>query len=100
VPVSTGGGGEPLWSRDGKRIFYRTEGRLIAATVSTFPSLAVTARDSVLAGPFAADLFHPNYDVAPDGRCFVMIRPVEADRHVVLVVNWLEELRRRTGAGR
>ena len=100
VPVSTGGGGEPLWSRDGKRIFYRTEGRLIAATVSTSPSLAVTARDSVLAGPFAADLFHPNYDVAPDGRSFVMIRPVEADRHVVLVVNWLEELRRRTGAGR
>ena len=100
VPVSTGGGGEPLWSPDGVRIFYRTGGRLMAATIATSPALAVTARDSVLAGPFVADSYHPNYDVTPDGKSFVMIRPLDGDRHVVMVVNWIEELRRRTGGSR
>ena len=47
-------------------------------------------------GPYATDVYHANYDVAPDGRSFVMIRPVEENRHVVMVVNWIEELRRRT----
>ena len=97
VPVSAGGGGEPLWSRNGARIFYRAGTRLMAAAITTSPALAVTARDSIFAGPYATDVYHPNYDVAADGRTFVMIRPVEDGRHVVMVVNWLQELRRRTG---
>jgi Periplasmic component of the Tol biopolymer transport system len=97
VPVSAGGGGEPLWSRDGSRIFYRAGTRMMVATVATSPVLAVTARDSVFEGPFATDVYHPNYDVAADGRTFVMVRPVEEGRHVVMVLNWLQELRRRTG---
>jgi hypothetical protein len=46
------------------------------------------------------DPWHPNYDVAPDGRSFVMLRPVESNRQLVLVVNWIEELRQRTGGSR
>jgi hypothetical protein len=69
----------------------------MAATISTSPSLAVTARASLFEGPYATDVYHANYDVAPDGRSFVMIRPVEENRHVVMVVNWIEELRRRAG---
>lgn len=34
--------------------------------------------------------------VAPDGKSFVMLRPVEEHRQLVMVVNWIEELRRRT----
>jgi hypothetical protein len=44
-------------------------------------------------------MWHPNYDVAPDGKSLVMLRPVEEHRQLVMVVNWIEELRRRT-AGR
>ena len=80
VPVSTDGGGEPLWSRDGKRLFYRSDAKLIAATVVASPSLAVTGREPLFEGPFATDLYHPSYDVAADGQSFVMIRPVEENR--------------------
>jgi serine/threonine-protein kinase len=98
VPVSVGGGGEPLWSRDGKRLYYRTGAKLIAATVATVPSLAVTAREVLFEGPYATDVYHPNYDVAPGGG-FVMVRPVEEGRQLVVAVNWSQELRRRVGGG-
>jgi len=99
VPVSTGGGGEPLWSRDGKHLYYRNGARLFAATIVAVPSLAVTARDLLFEGPFATDQYHPNYDVAPGGG-FVMIRPVEENRQLVVAVNWSQELRQRVGGGR
>ncbi len=100
VAVSTDGGGEPLWAPDGKRLFYRTGARLMAAHIATAPSLAATARDTLFEGPYTTDPFHPNYDVAPDGKSFVMVRPVEANRQLVMVVNWIQELRQRTGGGR
>jgi Tol biopolymer transport system component len=100
VPVSAGGGGEPLWSRDGKRLFYRTGSSLIAATIATSPALAVTSRAVLFEGPFETDVFHPNYDVVMDGERFIMVRPVEANRQLVLVVSWLSELRQRTGGVR
>jgi Tol biopolymer transport system component len=100
VPVSVGGGGEPLWSRDGKRLFYRTGAKLMAATIATTPTLTVTTRETLFEGPFATDIYHPNYDVAPDGKSFVMIRPVEENRQLVMIVNWIQELRERTRGGR
>jgi hypothetical protein len=39
----------------------------------------------------------PNYDVAPDGERFLMIRSVEnvsATEQIVVVQNWFEELER------
>jgi serine/threonine-protein kinase len=96
VPVSTGGGGEPLWAPDGRRLFYRVGARLMAARIVTAPALAVTGRDTLFTGPYVTDPWHPNYDVAPDGRSFVMVQPVEANRRLVMVVNWVDELRRRT----
>ena len=96
VQVSTGGGGEPLWSRDGHRIFYRAGTGIVAATIITSPSLAVTERVPLFDGPFATDVYHPNYDVEPDDQTFVMVRPVAENRQLVLVVNWLQELRQRT----
>jgi serine/threonine-protein kinase len=97
VRVSTGGGGEPLWSPDGKRLYYRAGVALMAATVSSASAPAITRRDTLFTGRFTTSAWHPNYDVAPDGKSFVMLRPLEEHRQLVMVVNWVEELRRRTG---
>ena len=98
VRVSTGGGGEPLWSPDGRRIYYRAGAALMAAAVAASPALAITGRDTLFTGRFTTSSWHPNYDVAPDGKSFVMLRPLEEHRQLVMVVNWIEELRRRTAA--
>ena len=95
VPVSAGGGSEAVWSRDGKRLFYREGERLMAATITTSPAAAVSARQALFEGPFATDPYHPNYDVAPDGKSFVMVRQTEESRRMVIVVNWTAEVRKR-----
>ncbi|MGH7704117.1 MAG: protein kinase domain-containing protein, partial [Gemmatimonadales bacterium] len=100
VPVSTGGGGEPLWSPDGRRVFYRAGATLMAATIATSPVLAVTSREALFEGPYATDPYHPNYDVTPDGKSFIMVRPVEQNRRLVMVVNWTRELSQRTGGSK
>ena len=98
IRVSTGGGGEPLWSPDGKQMYYRAGAALMGATIVTSPALGVVARDTLFEGRFTTDPWHPNYDVAPDGKHFVMLRPVEENRDLVVVTNWIQELRRRVGA--
>ena len=49
VQVSTGGASEPVWSRDGRRLFYRGDGRLMAAVLSAG---AVMSRDTLFTDTF------------------------------------------------
>jgi len=95
--VSVNGGGEPLWAPDGRRAYFRLSDQVWEASLAFAPTPQVTARRLVFRGPYATDAFHPNYDVAPDGRGFVMVKPVGENRRVVIVVNWRRELRRRMG---
>jgi serine/threonine-protein kinase len=97
VPVSAGGGGEPLWAPRGLTLYYRVGSEVVEATIATTPSLRVSGRRLLFSGPYATDVFHPNYDVAPDGKSFLMVRPVDQSRGLVMVVNWARELRRRIG---
>ncbi len=95
VAVSTGGGMEPIWSRDGKRLFYRSGTRLMEATVTTSPAFAVTERTMLFDGPYAAHPYHQNFDVTPDGKAFVMLQPGVVDsRQLIVALNWISEVRK------
>ena len=100
VAVSSGGGGEPLWSRDGRRLFYRSGSALMVADIATTPQPTVGARTVLFEGPFETDGLHPNYDVLPDGTGFIMIRTNDESRRLVLVMNWVAELRQRLGGAK
>ncbi len=100
IPVSNGGGIAPLWSPDGKTIYYGNGTKMVAASVATTPSLAVTGRRVLFDAPFDADPFHPNYDVAHDGKGFVMLTSADDDRQLVVVQNWAHELQARTARKR
>ncbi len=100
--VSTGGGREPVWSRDGRELFYRTDDALMVVEVQlgdTFRAGQPRAlfddaweRDGGGGGAIA------NYDVTPDGQRFLMVRRDTATRgELVVVINWVEELRRLLG---
>ncbi len=96
--VSAGGGREPVWSHSGRELFYRNgQGEMVAVEVQTEPTFSA-GESSVL---FSASEFRANangqrqYDVAPDGERFIMIRQVGDDMAgaLILVQNFFEELR-------
>jgi len=92
VLVSQSGGSEPIWSRDGRELFYvGTDGngpKLMAARVATGPEFRVLARSAMFdANEFEGATPHANYDVMPDGRHFVMVRQGRFNE-VSYVANW------------
>ena len=99
-PVSTGGGMEPRWARDGKHIYYRANRMMVAAAVSTTPTFTVTARTTLFADVYATDPFHTNYDIAPDGKHFVMLQPVDNNQQAIVVLNFAKEVRAKMTAAK
>jgi serine/threonine-protein kinase len=96
IPISVGGGQVPVWSRDGRRIFYANGQKLIAATVATSPMFAVTARQVLFEGIHVTGAGHAEFDVSPDGQSFLMLRPVTGrEEQIVVIHNWKTELRAR-----
>jgi serine/threonine-protein kinase len=98
VQISMNGGvGEraglrPVWSADGREIFFRDGDQMMSATLGRDPSIHVTSRQRLFSGDFQGD-----FDVSKDGR-FLMIQGNPLGPTVVIVPNWLTELRRLTGA--
>jgi len=96
--VSIDGGTEPVWSRDGRRLFYRKNRLITAATLATAPAFTVTSREDLFEGDFVFQAVHAEYDVSPDGREFLLPRIAGSDVQTIVVQNWLHELRARTAA--
>ena len=93
--VSTEGGFQPVWSRDGKELYFRSGDKVIAATVEMEPEFKVIRIEQLFEGQYLCRVDHRDYDVAPDGR-FLMIREPEesAPLGIHITLNWFEELKR------
>ena len=103
VLISQSGGVEPLWSRNGRELFYRGTGRegtpLIAAALQTTPELRVLSRTTLFdVSVYEGAIPHSNYDVGPDGK-FVMVYQGRLS-DMVVIQNWIEEVRRRGAASK
>jgi hypothetical protein len=92
VSVSVQGGTEPVWSRDGRELFYRTGDSLLAASVSLRPTFAVTGRRLLLRGAFLQGARLREYDVAPDGQHFVMVEGSGTTTTLIAMHNALDRL--------
>jgi eukaryotic-like serine/threonine-protein kinase len=90
--VSRGAGQMPLWSSDGKEIFYRTEqGTVMSVPVQTSPTFRAGAPVPIVTPTLTLGDHGtgPTYDVSPDGRRFLFIRAPELDiRSLTVVLNW------------
>ena len=93
--AGAGGGATPVWSPDGRRVYYTNDQLLLAASVSLSPTLSVTARDTILRSGMSSRPVHASYDVAPDGKHFLILRSTSPDAQLVVVHNWKYELRAR-----
>jgi Tol biopolymer transport system component len=94
--ISPGHGSQPIWSRDGREIFYRTEDgsvMSVAITVTATPPYLRHDPPVRVVSPVNTLSDCPCYDVAPDGR-FLFVKAPEFDiRSLTVVLNWDVEVK-------
>jgi Tol biopolymer transport system component len=102
IQVSTLGGAQPLWARNGQELFYIAPGgALMSVPVKRGTTwTAGTPTKLIETGYFRGGGGNDSrmYDVSPDGKRFLMIKQdVSANQpapRIVVVQHWLEELKR------
>jgi serine/threonine-protein kinase len=100
--VSTNGGTRPLWSRDGRELFYFIPpGVIMAAPIVPGSVFSAGTPVAVVKGNYSSPQSGRMYDVSPDGRRFLLIKEVRPQGEaaapppqLIVVQHWSEELKR------
>jgi dipeptidyl aminopeptidase/acylaminoacyl peptidase len=111
VPVSVEHGIEPIWSRDGKRLYYVSRNLLLAAHVNEARGFQATKHDTLFSFADKKFIVRPPgrgpslgfYDVFPNGDIVVFARvsEVEATRSsMVAMLHWQQLLTPELGTPR
>ena len=99
--VSTDGGVEPVWSRDGRELFYWNGDRLYVVGIESGETFQHDTPPPLFERAHRRGTFSQGYDVAPDGQRFLIVTPegqVAASR-LDVILNWHEELKARVPTG-
>ena len=105
IQISTEGGTEPVWNRNGRELFFRSGDKMMSVDVTPSQGTLSASRPKMLfQGVYLPNpTLNANYDVSPDGQRFLMIRPTSAQEsaptQINIVLNWFEELKRRVPTG-
>jgi Tol biopolymer transport system component len=104
--VSTDGGNSPLWSPDGRELFYRNGNSVIAVSLQTEPTFKkldskILFRDGYVSSDIRPGAINPNpWDISPDGKRFLMMKSshplsssAEIPRKIEVVINWFAQLK-------
>ena len=94
--ISAGGGRCPRWRRDGKEIFYLSPTNQIMAeeVEEKGNSILMGTAQALFRSGVSTASFAP-YDVAPDGKKFVINTLNEGDSPLNLMVNWTASLKKQ-----
>ena len=105
--ISTGGSRFPIWSRNGRELFYSTLGvsnrPMVVSYQAEENSFHVGTPRLWSEGQFTDQGAPSNFALHPDGKRFAVLkRPEGAEdpsiTHVNLVTNWFDEVRRRVAS--
>jgi Tol biopolymer transport system component len=96
--VSSGGGVEPRWSRDGKELFYFAGQRLMSVAITLRPTFSSGPRKALFDAPVQTGYTNDSHrwQVAPDGKRFLLLTNAGKDQAPPLdiVVNWMALLKK------
>jgi serine/threonine-protein kinase len=100
--VSTDGGTEPLWSRDGRELFFQSGTRLMGASVTTGAAFSAGVPRVMHEGRFLSAINgNTDWTLTRDGKRFLRIQQVEPERAVTqidVVLNFFAELKQLAAA--
>jgi serine/threonine protein kinase len=105
-PISTEGGIQPLWSPDGRRLYYRdlSGSRVMSVSFSSDPELIIGQPELLFQGEYSSVLrFGRGYDLALNGSRFLMMKTLPlppASTQFNIITNWFEELKRLIPKGK
>ena len=94
--VSTNGGTQPRWRRDGKELFYLAPDRkLMAVTVKTVDVFERATPQPLFDTTLPPDSTRQSYSVSADGQRFLLPVPVETNSSpFTIILNWTALLKR------
>ena len=105
--ISDSDGAYPMWSRNGHELFFETlDNRIMVATYAVKSDSFIADKprlwsENKLAG---AVNIAANVDLAPDGKRIVALMPApeskESPSHVIFLLNFSDELRRKVPVGK
>jgi serine/threonine-protein kinase len=92
--VSVDGGAMPVWSSDGRRLFFLSGTKLVSATLRLAPTFGVTRRDTLFEGDFdnRGD-YRAMYDASPNGEQFALLVRRDREPQIIVVHDWKHEVR-------
>lgn len=103
--VSTGGGTEPIWGRNGRELFYRNGAAVMGVRVDAAETFERDAPRTLFSRPYYLGLGR-TWDISQDGERFLMVKSAAAtleataNGQIVIVQHWFEELKARVPSGR
>jgi Tol biopolymer transport system component len=94
--ISSGGGSEPGWARNGRELFFRSGRRMMVVRYTSTGGFAAQAPEELFSIAAVANDDGHFYSVSPDGQRFLMVREAEAGLagsvNLILIEHWLPEL--------
>jgi hypothetical protein len=98
--VSTEGGTEPVWARNGE-LFYRSGEKMMVVETNTRMNFSAGAPKVLFEGHFTPYQTEPSFDVTSDGQRFLVANPTGTARaEISVVLIWTDELKQKAGAGK
>jgi len=105
IKISSEGGTDPIWGRNGKELFYRNREKMMVVDVVTQPTFQPSKPRLLWEADYSHGLSSScgppgttegNYDVTGDGQRFLMIKDVDEyaqSTRIIVVLNFAEELK-------
>ena len=102
--ISPAGGWKPIWSRNGRELFYVESGRIMVVEYASQGNSFVAGKPRVWSQKRILDVGFTNLDLAPDGKRFAIFPQPEKepdDSHTVtFLLNFVTDVMRRIPAAR
>lgn len=107
IQISSDGGTDPVWKRNGGELYYRNGDSMMAVTVATGSGFNAGRPQELWKGHYSHGMSSScgfpgatssNYDATADGKRFLMIKDGDQDRttsnRIVVAQGWADEVRR------
>jgi serine/threonine-protein kinase len=103
-PVTTNGATNPVWSRDGQKLYYISDDNMMmAVTVAPELDYPVGKPEPLFRLPTLIEsrsrFLLKSYDVSDDGRFLMLKRSDDAEDQLIIGQNWFEQLKRLAPPG-